>query len=55
MAGLAIFALKFPSLLKFEEAKQEDPTLLQDLKTLFKIKNQISDTQVRTRLDVVEP
>lgn len=55
MSGLAIFSLKFPSLLKFEEAKQEDPTLLHNLKTLFKIKNPISDTQVRTRLDVVDP
>ena len=28
MSGLAIFALKFPSLLQFEEAKLADPTLL---------------------------
>lgn len=55
MSGLAIFALKFPSLLQFEEAKLADPTLLHNLKTLFKIEKPISDTQVRTRLDVVEP
>ena len=55
MSGLAVFALKFPSLLKFEEAKKEDKTLIHNLKTLFKIEKPISDTQVRTRLDVVDP
>ncbi len=55
MSGLAIFALKFPSLLKFEQAQQEDKTLIHNLKTLFKIEKAISDTQVRTRLDVVDP
>lgn len=55
MSGLAIFELKFPSLLDFENAKIKDPTLIHNLKILFKIEKPISDTQVRTRLDVVDP
>ena len=55
MSGLAVFSLKFKSLLQFEKAKIDDKTLAHNLKMLFQIKDPISDTQVRKRLDVVEP
>lgn len=55
MSGLALFSLKFPSLLKFDTSKAEDKTLVHNLKKLFKINIPISDTQVRTRLDDLDP
>ena len=55
MSGLALFSLKFPSLLKFDTSKAEDKTSVHNLKKLFKINIPISDTQVRTRLDDLDP
>ena len=54
MSGLALFSLKYRSLLQFEEGKL-DETVRHNLKTLFFIDNVPSDTYMRERLDTVEP
>lgn len=54
MSGLAIFGLKYPSLLQLEQDKV-DETLTRNLKTLYQINQPPSDTYLRERLDEVEP
>ena len=54
MSALAVFKLKFPSLLQFEESKEEEP-IKQNLKNLFELEQVPSDTYMRERLDEVEP
>lgn len=54
MSGLAIFGLKFPSLLKFEQA-QNEPMIRRNLQTLYGVKKAPSDTALRERLDQVSP
>lgn len=54
MSALAIFKLKFPSLLQFEMAKEAEP-IKQNLKYLFKIRNVPCDTYMRERLDEIDP
>jgi len=54
MSGLAIFGLKFPSLLKFEEHKN-DRVIRGNLKNLYHVDNAPSDTCLRERLDELEP
>jgi len=54
MSGLAVFALKFPSLLKFDEQKHE-AHIRHNLETLYGIKQAPCDTQMREILDPVEP
>jgi len=54
MSGLAIFGLKFPSLLKFEHHKS-DPVIKGNLRHLYHVRDVPSDTTMRERLDVVEP
>lgn len=54
MAGLAVFSLKFPSLLKFEE-ERETTKIKQNLLTLFGVKESPSDTHMRRQLDEVSP
>ena len=54
MSGLAVFGLKFPSLLQFDES-QEEEVIRHNLKTLYGISNAPSDTAMRTRLDEVDP
>jgi hypothetical protein len=51
MSGYALFALKDPSLLAFDERRATD----RNLHTIFKIGQVPSDTQLRTMLDEVEP
>jgi hypothetical protein len=51
MSGFAMFSLKDPSLLAFEERQSEDT----NLKSIYKINNVPCDTQMRTILDNVEP
>jgi hypothetical protein len=55
MAGLAIFGLKYPSLLKFEKERKENEPLIGNLERLYNIDNTPCDTQLRERLDVVDP
>ncbi|MDF1518583.1 MAG: transposase [Lutibacter sp.] len=54
MSGLAIFGLKFPSLLKFEEG-QSDSVTRRNLKNLYHINIVPSDTCFRERLDELSP
>jgi len=55
MSGLAIFSLKYPSLLEFEEDKKVKKTLRHNLKMLFQVNQAPCDTQLRERLNEVEP
>jgi len=52
MSGFAVFSLKAPSLLTFEKAWKEEDS---NLKTIFSIKNIPSDTQMRAKLDLIDP
>ena len=50
LSGFAVFALKDPSLLAFDQRRTED-----NLRTVFHIEQVPSDTQMRVILDEVEP
>jgi len=52
MSGFAMMALKDPSLLAFERRKTNEE---HNLRSVFHIKDIPCDTQMRTRLDVVDP
>jgi hypothetical protein len=54
MSGLAMFSLKFPSLLKFDEQKNE-LEIKHNLHTLYRVGQTPSDTYMRERCDEVEP
>lgn len=54
MSGLAVFGLKFPSLLKFDESKNEKKTQ-HNLQTLYRVSQTPSDTYMRERCDEVDP
>ena len=52
MSALAMFHLKFPSLLQFEEGRCE-PQIEYNLKTLYNVNQAPSDTHMRTMIDPV--
>ncbi len=54
MSGLAVFGLKFPSLLQFDDS-QEEAALRHNLKTLYGVNDAPCDTSMRARLDEVDP
>jgi hypothetical protein len=54
MSGLAVFGLKYPSLLKFDEGRA-DAVLQHNLKTLYGVAQAPCDTQLRAILDRVDP
>jgi len=54
MSGLAIFRLKYPSLLQFDQDRNAALTQ-SNLKSLDGIERTPSDTFLRERLDEVEP
>jgi hypothetical protein len=54
MAGLAVFGLKYPSLLQFDIHKQEKE-VKHNLKSLYQVKHVPCDTYLRERLDAVDP
>ena len=54
MSGLAVFALKFPSLLKFDE-QREEVHIRQNLERLYGVQRAPCDTQLREILDPVKP
>lgn len=54
MSGLAIFGLKFSSLLQFDH-EQEEQTTRHNLKTLYGVEAAPCDTYIRERLDKVDP
>jgi len=55
MSGLAIFSLKYPSLLQFDQGRTEDKALKYNLRTLYGVQQTPCDTQIRERLDPIEP
>ncbi|MCP4256249.1 MAG: transposase [bacterium] len=55
MSGLAVFSLKYPSLLKFDEAYQNEEVIRANLKSLYGVEHAPCDTQLRTRLDPIDP
>ena len=54
MSGLAIFGLKYASLLQFDE-KRTEPRIRANLASLYGVKQAPCDSQLRERLDEVEP
>ena len=54
MSGLAVFGLKFPSLLQFDNS-QEEEAIRHNLKALYGINNIPCDTSMRKRLNQVDP
>lgn len=54
MSGLAVFSLKFPSLLKFDE-KRKEARIRANLQSLFGVKQAPCDTQLRVVCDQVNP
>jgi len=54
MSGLAVFGLKFPSLLQYDRERKKPP-IEENLKTLYHVKTPPSDTYLRERLDEVDP
>lgn len=54
MSGLALFGLKYPSLLQFENDRREEATRA-NLNALYGIEYAPSDTRFRERLDELDP
>jgi|ERR1700733_511247 len=54
MSALALFGLKFPSLLEFDENRDDD-VIKHNLKTLYHVGKAPDDTTMRQRLDKVDP
>jgi len=54
MSALAMFSLKSPSLLAFDQAIK-DPIISHNLKSLYRVKQAPCDTYMREELDKVEP
>jgi hypothetical protein len=54
MSGLAVFGLKFPSLLQFSDAREAE-IIKHNLKSLYKVDCAPCDTYMRERLDEVDP
>jgi hypothetical protein len=55
MSGLAIFSMKFPSLLQFEGHAKHNEIIKRNLRTLYQIEQVPSDTYLRERLDEINP
>jgi hypothetical protein len=54
MSGLALFGFKYPSLLKFDEQRNE-AVIRHNLRTLYGVDQAPCDTQLRTLLDPLDP
>ena len=55
MSGLAVFGLKYPSLLQFDRDARTDELVRANLKSLYGIERAPCDTALRERLDEVDP
>ena len=55
MSGVALFGLKYPSLLQFDKHRTEDRVIRHNLKALYGIEQAPCDTYFRERLDKVSP
>ena len=52
VSALALFSLKYPSLLQFEKERQSEEAILRhNLRTLYGVNKAPCDTQMRDRLD----
>lgn len=54
MSALAMFKLKFPSMLQFDKGR-EDELIKQNIKNLFCVNQVPCDTYMRERLDIINP
>ena len=54
MSGVAVFSLKYPSLLQFEQDYKQEGVVTKNFRNLFEIKEIPSDTQFRERLDIID-
>lgn len=55
MLALAMFVFKSPSMLKFESVCRSEPIIKQNLKNLFRLREVLSDSQMRERVDKIPP
>lgn len=55
MSGVAMFGLKYPSLLQFNNDYYSDERIRHNLKHLYSVEQAPSDTYMRERLDSVDP
>ncbi len=55
MSALAMFSLKYPSLLSFEKDARDEDRIRSNLKNLYGVVRAPSDTAMRERLDLVDP
>jgi len=55
MSAVAMFGLKYPSLLQFDKSAKSEETIKHNLRALYGIENAPSDTYMRQRLDLVDP
>ena len=55
MSGLAVFSLKYDSLLQFDRAAHDERTIRANLNNLFGVKEVPSDSGLRKRLDDLDP
>lgn len=55
MSGLALFGMKYPSLLQFDKDIHNDKIVRHNLRHLYQIEHAPSDTYFRERLDDVNP
>lgn len=55
LSGLAVFSLKYPSLLQFDHSRTENENLKRNLRTLYGVQQVPCDTQMRERLDPIKP
>lgn len=55
MSGLAMFSLKYRSLLQFDDSYKEEAIVRHNLKTLYGVDQMPCDTYLRERLDSVDP
>lgn len=55
MFALAMFGLKYPSLLQFDRSVHQEEIIKHNLKTLYGVENTPCDTYMRERLDLIDP
>ncbi len=55
MSGVAVFSLKYPSLLQFDQPQDKEELVRKNLRALYGIKQAPSDSWLRQRLDEVDP
>ena len=54
MSGIAMFGLKYPSLLQFDQDTRNNERVQHNLKSLYQVERAPSDTQFRSRLDLID-